>query len=187
MIYACVHFLHVLGALGIAATYAVEAAGLVGLRQSVVADEARTWFRTRRWVLTLGPLSLVLVLASGVYAVLVGWGWAGWIQASMIGLLALAIIGGVLTGIPTARLAPAIACAAGTLPEKLRSGIRAPVLTVSLTMRIAITIGIAFLMVRKPERPEAFAIVVSAAIFGALMGWALGVRGRRAVVQPSAS
>jgi hypothetical protein len=30
---------------------------------------ARAWFRTRRWVLRLGPLSLLLVLASGVYAI----------------------------------------------------------------------------------------------------------------------
>jgi hypothetical protein len=187
VIYAWFHFLHVLGALGIAATYAVEAAGLVGLRQSVTADEARTWFRTRRWVLLLGPLSLLLVLASGVYSVLVAWGWVGWIQASMTGLLSLAAIGGVLTGIPTARLAPAIARSAGPLPEELRRAIRAPILTASLAMRITITIGIAFLMVQKPERSEAFVVVASAAALGALVGWALGVRRPSAVVQPSAS
>jgi Zn-dependent protease len=62
VIYPWIQFLHVLGALGFAAAYAVEAAGLVGLRQSVVADEARTWFRTRRWGVRLGPASLLLVL-----------------------------------------------------------------------------------------------------------------------------
>jgi hypothetical protein len=186
VIYAWLHFLHVLGALGIAATYAVETAGLVGLRQSAIADEARTRFRTRRWVLLLGPVSLLLVLASGVYAVLVAWGWAGWIQASMLGVLSLAAIGGVLTGIPMARLAKALPRSAGPLPEELRRAIRAPILTVSLAMRIAVTIGIAFLMVQKPERTAAFVVVVSAAALGALMGWALGVRRPRAVVHPSA-
>jgi hypothetical protein len=176
VIYAWVHFLHVLGALGIAATYAVEAAGLVGLRRSVAADEARIWFRTRRWVLRLGPASLALVLASGLYAVVGGWGWAGWIQASMTGLVSLAAVGGLLTGIPTARLAPAIERAAGSLPENLRNEIRAPVLTASLAMRIAITVGIAFLMVQKPERLEAFVVVALAAALGGAVGWALGVR-----------
>jgi hypothetical protein len=176
MIYTWIHFLHVLGALGIAATYAVEAAGLVGLRQSVGAEEARAWLRTRRWVLRLGPLSLLLVLASGIYSILVAWGWAGWIQASMTGLLSLAAIGGLLTGIPTARIAPMIERSAGPLPADLRSAVRAPVLTVSLAMRVAITIGIAFLMVKKPERLEAFVVVVLAATVGGVLGWALGVR-----------
>jgi hypothetical protein len=186
MIYSLIKFLHVLGALGVAATYAVEAAGLIGLRQSVVADEARAWFRTRRWVLRLGPPSLALILASGIYAVFVGWGWAGWIQASLTGLLSLAVIGGVLTGIPTARIAPAIERSAGPLPEDLRRAIRAPVLTASLAMRITITIGIVFLMVQKPERMTAFGVVVLAATMGAVTGWALGVRRPRAL-QPSAS
>ena len=187
MIYAWIHFLHVLGALGIAATYAVEAAALAGLRQSVVADQAQTWFRARRWVLRLGPASLLLVLASGVYSVLVAWGWAGWIQASMTGLLSLAIVGGALTGIPTARLAPAIERAAGPLSEDLRNKIRAPVLTASLAMRIAITVSIAFLMVLKPERLAAFVVVVSASALGAVTGWVFGVRRPRVPAQPAAS
>jgi hypothetical protein len=186
MIYTWVHFLHVLGALGIAATYALEAAGLVGLRQSVAADEARTWFRSRRWVLKLGPSSLALILASGVYAVLVGWGWAGWIQASMAGLLSLALIGGVFTGIPTARLAPEIERSNGPLSEELRKKIRAPLLFISLAMRLAITVAIVLLMVQKPERTEAFLILFVAAALGAVIGWALGNRRPRAVAELSA-
>ena len=174
MIYALIQFLHVLGALGIAAAYAVEAVGLVGLRQSVLADDARAWFRTRRWVSTLGPSSLAVILASGVYGVLAAWGWAGWIQAAMIGLLSLALIGGVLTGIPTVKIARVLERGAGPVPEELRSAIRAPVLTVSLAMRIAITVGIAFLMVTKPDRLEAFAALALAATLGAIIGWALG-------------
>jgi hypothetical protein len=182
MIYTWIHFLHVLGALGIAATYAIEAAGLVGLRRSLDADEARVWFRTRRWVLKLGPVSLFVVLASGVYSVLVGWGWVGWIQASMTGLLSLAAIGGVLTGIPSARLALTIERAAGRLPDDVRGAIRSPVFTVSLSMRIAITTAIAFLMVRKPERMDAFLVIGAAAAGGGLFGWALGARRARPTV-----
>jgi hypothetical protein len=187
VIYAWIHFLHVVGALGYAAAYAVEAAGLVGLRQSVVADEARIWFRTRRWGLRLGPASLFLVLSSGVYSVLVAWGWAGWIQASMTGLLSVAVVGGLLTGIPTARLAPALERSAGPLSEDLRIKIRAPVLTASLAMRISITLGIVFLMVQKPGRLEAFVVVVSAAALGAVIGWALGMRRPGVTAQPVAA
>jgi hypothetical protein len=169
--YALIRFLHVLGALGIAATYAVEAVGLVGLRQSISTDEARAWLHTRRWVQRLGTTSLLLVLASGVYSVVATWGWVGWVQASLAGLVSLGITGGVLTGIPTARFAPALERAAGPLTEGLRSAIRAPLLTMSVAMRIAITIGIVFVMVQKPDRLEAFAVVVSAATVGAVAGW----------------
>jgi hypothetical protein len=104
----------------------------------------------------------------------------------MTGLLSLAVVGGVLPGIPTARLAPAIERASGPLSVDLRNRIRAPVLTASLAMRIAITVGIAFLMVLKPERLEAFVVVVLASAVGAVVGWALGVR-RPRVAQPAAS
>ena len=185
MIYAYIQFVHVLGALGISAAYAVEAAGLVGLRQSVLADEARAWFRTRRWVMKLGPASLLLLLASGFYAVLTGWGWPGWIQASLTGFVSLAVIGGLFTGIPTTRFAPVLDRATGALPDDLRSAIRAPVLAASLVMRIAITVAIAFLMVKKPERLEAFGIVLLAGALGAMAGWALGVRRPRMAEQTS--
>ena len=105
----------------------------------------------------------------------------------MTGLLSLAVIGALLTGVPTARLAPAIGRSTGPLSENLRNKMRAPVLTASLAMRIAITVGIAFLMVQKPARTEAFMIIASAATVGAVTGWALGIRRPGVVAPPSAS
>src|SRR5215471_16348658 len=99
MIYLLIHFLHVIGALGMAAAYAVETAGLIGMRRATEAGEARAWLRTRRWVLMVGPASIGLVLASGVYTILSGWGWPGWIVVSSGSLVALAAIGGIPTGI----------------------------------------------------------------------------------------
>jgi hypothetical protein len=84
-----------------------------------------------------------------------------------------------------ARIAPAIERAAGPLTEELRRAVRAPALTISLAIRIAIAIGIAFVMVWKPERPEAFAVIAIAATFGAVTGWAIGMRRTRNVPQPS--
>ena len=49
------HFLHIVGALGLAAAFGVEAVGLVGLRRATDADEALLWLRSRRWVLLIGP------------------------------------------------------------------------------------------------------------------------------------
>ena len=176
MTYVLIHFLHVVGALGIAATYAVETAGLVGMRRSVGGDEARLWLRTRRWVLVLGPASIGLVLVTGIYAVVAAWAWTGWVVVSLASLVALAAVGGVLTGIPLARLQPGIEGTAGALPAGLRRGIRSPLLSISLATRIAMTAGIVLLMVWKPEPAASVVVMVVATVIGIAAGWAVGTR-----------
>lgn len=59
-------FAHVVGVLGIAAAYTVDSVGLIGMRRATLADEARAWLVTRRWVLLVGPPSIILVIATGL-------------------------------------------------------------------------------------------------------------------------
>jgi hypothetical protein len=144
------NFLHVVSALGLTAAFGVEAAGRVGLRRATSAAQALLWRRTRRWVLLIGPGSIGLVLATGIYLTVAEWGTGAWIVVSLVSLVALASIGGVLIGVPMVRITPAIERAPGLLPEELRHDLRSPLLTVSIMTRIAITVGIVFLMVQKP-------------------------------------
>lgn len=102
----------------------------------------------QRWVAKVGAPSMLVVLATGIYAVGSGWGWAGWVQAAMLGLISLAVIGGVLSRFPARR-------------------------AVSLATRMAVTAGIVFLMIGKPERGLSFAILAGAAMLGAAAGFAI--------------
>ena len=176
-----IHFLHVVSALGLTAAFGAEAVGLAGLRRATRADEALVWLRSRRWVLLIGPASIGLVLATGIYLTVAEWGADAWIVVSLVSLVALAAIGGVLTGVPMARITPAVERASGPLREELRHDLRSPLLTVSLLTRIAITVGIVFLMVQKPALPASLVTITLAAGIGAAAGL---VSGRRA---PSAS
>jgi len=110
------HFLHVVGALGLTAAVGVEAAGLIGLRRATSADEALLRLRSRRWVLLIGPASIGLVLATGIYLTVAEWGADAWLLVSLISLVALAGIGGVLTGVPMARITSAVERASGVAP-----------------------------------------------------------------------
>lgn len=175
------HFLHVVGALGLTAAFGVEVAGLAGLRRATGAEEALLWLRSRRWVLLIGPASIGLVLATGIYLTVAEWGADAWILVSLVSLVALASIGGVLTGVPMARLTPAVERAAGPLPEELRRGLQSPLLTASIMTRIAITVGIVFLMVQKPSLLTSILTIVLAAVIGVATGLAAGTR------EPSAS
>lgn len=169
-------FIHVVGALGIAAAYTVDAAGLIGLRRAALGEQARAWLMTRRWVLDLGPVSIGIVLLSGLYLTVVSWGPDPWILVSLGTLLAIAVIGGVLTGIPMARVGPGVERASGPLPEEVRRGLRSPALSISIAVRISTTVGIVFLMVEKPDLSESLLAISVAAGIGVAAGWAIRFR-----------
>ena len=187
MLTDAMHFLHVVGALGLTAAFGAEAVGLAGLRRARSADEALLWLRSRRWVLLIGPASIGVVLATGIYMTVAEWGANAWILASLVSLVALAAIGGVLTGVPMARVTPAAERASGPLPEELRHDLRSPLLTVSLLTRIAITVGIVFLMVQKPALLTSLVTIVLAAGIGAAAGLFSGRRGSSASAIDSAA
>ena len=174
MTYTLMHFLHILGGLGIAGTYAIEAVGLIGLRRAANGTDARAWVGTRRWVLILGPASIGLVLVTGIYASADRWGPTGWILVSLGSVVGLAVIGGMLTGIPMTRLKASIAGANGPLSDQMRRQIRSQMLLISLNTRIGLTVGIVSLMVWKPALPVSLTVIALAAGIGVGTGAAMG-------------
>ncbi len=174
-------FIHVVGALGIAATYTVDTVGLVGMRRAKLGDEARAWLLTRRWVLFVGPPSIIVVIATGLYLMASSWGWTPWIIVSLTTLVGIAIIGGVLTGIPMARIEPKIRQAVGPLSGELHQALRTPTLTISIATRISMTVGIAFLMALKPGLTGCLIVIAIAGVVGLVLAWWAGSRpeGRR--------
>ena len=104
--------------------------------------------------------------------------------------LGLALIGGVLTGIPLARVAPALEEARGPLSEELGLAIGSRTLSISIAARITVTLGVVFLMVRKPELVESLFVIVLAVLAGLGVGFTPGAGRRRsakASTRPSAS
>lgn len=178
MAYELMHFLHVVGSLGMAAAFAIETTGLVGLRHATLADEARAWLRTRRWLTTLGPGSMGLVLVTGLYSIVVTWGWQGWLVASLLGLVGLLIIGGTMTGVPMTRLERELQAAAGTLTQRTRTHLQNPMLVMSMSTRVSLTLGITFLMVQKPTLPVSSIALAISLLLGVAVGAALAPPGR---------
>ncbi|TMG32766.1 MAG: hypothetical protein E6H93_03530 [Chloroflexi bacterium] len=167
LLYPFALFLHIVGAFGLIASVTLEAIGLRGLRRATRADEARLWLSiSRRLVIRLAPASLGTILITGLYMTAVAWGPKGWIITAFASLIALAVIGAFGTGMRMARLEPAISHAQGELADDLRRRLQDPVLLTSLRVRIAIVLGIAFLMTVKPTFIAAIAVVVLAAAIG---------------------
>jgi len=144
---------------------------LRGLRRAVLTDEARLWLAiSRGLVLRLAPASLGLILVTGLYMMAAAWGWRGWILAALAGLVLLALVGALGTGIPMSRVQAGVGRASGPLSNELRSALRSPALVSSLRTRLGLVLGIAFLMTVKPSALASVVVVVVAAGLGFLAG-----------------
>jgi hypothetical protein len=62
------------------------------------------------------------------------------------------------------------------LTEEVRRGLRSQALSISISIRIATTVGIVFLMVEKPDLLESLIAIGGAAAIGVAAGLAIGFR-----------
>ena len=108
-------FLHIGGVLALVAALALEGAALRGLRTALTADEARTWLSVLRPLRWLGPAALGLILVAGLYLAATIASPGGWIAVGLLGFLAIAALGGAVTGRRMRVVGPALGRARGQL------------------------------------------------------------------------
>ena len=118
----------------------------------------------------LTPSSLGLILVTGLYMVATAWGPRGWILVALASLLLLGVIGAFGTGLRMARIGPAVGRAQGPLSDELRRTLRDPILLLSLRVRLAMVVGVVFLMTVKPSAGASLVVIVLAIAFGLLAG-----------------
>jgi hypothetical protein len=169
-VYNVALFLHIAGVLGLFAGLTIEGIALRGLRRAMTGDDARTWLGLLRPMRVIGPVALALILLPGLYlAANIDVG-GGWIAAGLLGFLAIAVLGAAVTGRRMMVVGPALGRAEGPLSgEPLRlAGDRG--LTTSYAMRLAIAIGIVWLMTIKPEFAGSVLVLIAAAAIGLAAG-----------------
>lgn len=150
LLYKLALFLHILGGFGLIAALAIEAISLPGLRRAQRAEDARPWLTAMRVNRTVGPVSVVLILITGLYMTATSWGPQGWILVALGSLVVIAILGAVLTGTRIARIGPHVFTAGGALSAELVAMLHDPALLVSARVRAGLIVGVLFLMTVKP-------------------------------------
>jgi hypothetical protein len=179
LLYQLALFLHIIGAFGLIAAITVEAIGLRGLRRATNRDDALMWLGISRGiVMRLAPASLGLILVTGLYMVASAWGPRGWILVALGSLLLLGVIGAFGTGVRMARIGPALGRGQGPLSHELRGKVRDPILLISLRVRLAMVVGVVFLMSLKPSAVASLVVIVLAIALGLLAGQIPARRGR---------
>ena len=171
MVHNLVLFAHILGAFGLIAAYTIEAIGLRGLRGATRRDEALLWFSISRGiVMRLAPASLGVILIAGLYLMATSGGPRGWTVVALASFILLAAVGAVGTGLRMARIGPAVNRAVDPLTDEVRTALHDRVLLLSLDVRLAMAVGILFLMTLKPTALTSVAVIVLAIAVGLVAG-----------------
>ncbi len=163
-LYAFALFLHVVGVLLLFAAITSEGITLFQLRRATTASQVATWQGVAKLARVFGPASVVAILVPGLYMMATSWGWVPWIAVGLIAWVAIAVMGAV-NGIRFS----AVIDAAASDPDRIRE-LHARPFAISWMTRLALSLGIVFLMTNKPGLLWAVFSVVVAAGIGVVAG-----------------
>lgn len=177
-LYTFALFLHILGALGLFIALGLESIGLWHLRRSGTLEDARHWLAI---VLMPGPLygiSWAAIIIPGIYMAVAVWGEAAWIAVAFLSVCVIIILGVILSRKRMVAIGGSMEAEGGTLrlSPALRDRFRDPMLWTSLRVRLAIAVGIVFLMAVKPGLAGSLAAMGTAVVLGLVLGPSAGLR-----------
>jgi hypothetical protein len=149
--YSIALFLHVVGALGVFVALGLEWTSLRHLRRATTGEQVREWMRVSTGVGQVGIASMLTILISGFYMMATVWGGVVWIIVALGALVLVIVLGLALTGPRMAAIGRAVAAEKGTVSPTLHHLLHYPLLWISIQTRVAIALGIVFLMTVKPD------------------------------------
>ena len=152
-IYSTALFLHIVGALALFATLALEWVGLLQIRNAASSDQMRIWLGVLSRASKAGFPSMLVTVLTGVYMMVVVWGRTPWLVTT-VGALVLMIV-----------LARAAAPRVKVLGQS-SGAVNDPLLWVSVQTRSAIVLGIVFLKIAKPDWAGSLSAIGAAVVLG---------------------
>ena len=165
-LYRIALFVHVLGAVLLFTTLTVEGIGLRSLRRATTADQVRDGSSVAGLTRVVGPCSALAIIVPGLYMTASTWGWVAWIVVGLTGWLLIAVLG-IVNGI---RLTAEVRAATEQDPvaqeRDTRPLPRDPLFVASWLTRLALALGIVFLMMYKPNVEVALITLAAAAAIG---------------------
>jgi hypothetical protein len=171
-IYTIVLFLHVSGAIGYFVSIGTWLFGLVSLRRAQRVEQVRAIVHLVGLSGPLFGISVLLILAAGLYMAFTAWSLqTGWIAVALVSLVLMAPLGTALIE-PRRRAIERLARETpdGPLPQSLEQLIYDPVLFTALQTIAVLLFGIVFLMTTKPSLAGSLIVIVVALALGLASG-----------------
>jgi hypothetical protein len=171
-IYTIVLFLHVSGAIGYFVSIGTWLFGLVSLRRAQRVEQVRALVHLVGLSGPLFGISVLLILAAGLYMAFTAWSLqTGWIAVALVSLVLMAPLGTALIE-PRRRAIERLAREVpdGPLPQSLEQRIYDPILFTALQTIAALLFGIVFLMTTKPSLAGSLIVMIVALALGLASG-----------------
>jgi hypothetical protein len=167
--YLIAKFIHIVGALGFFVALAVEWLSLRNLRQAASIAEIHEWLRIARGVQRLGAPSMAAILISGFYMMAVARMHAAWLVVAFGSLIVLALLVVVVTRRRMAAIGRSVEATSDSASPSLRQLLRQPLLWAAMQIRVALALGIVFLMTLKPDLMGSLLTIGIAAMLGLVL------------------
>ncbi len=169
--YAIALFLHIVGALGLFVALGLEWTSLLLLRRATTTEQVRERLRIASGVRGVTGASLATLLVSGIYLTATVWGGVAWIAVALGAMVLIAMLGAALSGRRLAAIGRAVEHGSlAPVPD--------PLLWVSMQTRVAVALGIVFLMTFKPDLNGSLLTIAVAAVLGLIAALPAMVAGR---------
>lgn len=167
--YLIAKFVHIVGALGMFVTLGVEWLSLWNMRHAASNTQVREWLRITRGVQRLGGPSMVALLISGIYMMAVARMYMSWLIVSFVALILLGVLAAMLTGRYMKTIRQSTDMDTEPISPSLSQSLRQPILWIVMQTRVAVTLGVVFLMTAKPDLIGSLLILGIAAILGIVL------------------
>lgn len=159
-------FLHIVGAIGIFVALGLEWTGLNQLRNVQAPEQVRVWMGILKSTQVVGFSSMMTAVITGVYMMLMEWGFVPWINVTIGSLVLVILLSMLLTRPQMAAIGKAMFLEKGRTIKDLPALVNHPYLRISINTRVAIALGIVFLKTAKPELGGSLLAVVVAIALG---------------------
>jgi hypothetical protein len=179
--YRLVLFLHLCALLGAIGTAALLHFAEIQLRAAATVAAVRTWTSLIEKGAKVFPVALLVLLGSGAYLVDRRWTWSsGWIDASLVGVGILFVVGaGVVGGRRRALRRELAHTTDGAVTAPLARIACEHVGGVASWTNTGLAFGIVFVMTTKPSLAGSLVALAAAAGLGALVALRVGRIWRR--------
>ncbi len=176
--YSIALFFHLVGALGFFISLGLEWASLRHVLRATSAEQVREWLQVPNDMKRVGMISMLILLAAGFYMMATVWHGVAWIIVTLGAIVLMIILGMAVTGRRMAAIEHKVNTEHGPLSFTLHSSLHDPVLWISMQTRVAIALGIVFLMTIKPDFAGSLLTIAAAIILGIASALPLSPRKR---------
>jgi hypothetical protein len=176
-IYSIALFLHITGALGFFSAFALEWLELRQIQQATLSDQVQAWIRILAGTRRLGTASMSITLISGIYMTVTTWHRAAWIMVALASIFLLIPLVMILARPGITALGKSLNTEKGMLSQGFRELANHRLLEASIRIRVAIALGIVFLMTVKPELKGSLLTMATAVVIG--LAWGMYMPNRK--------